>query len=202
MVPADYRLDTVTARLIERLEGARPTYGGDPDRALAAFEETARGHVEAAIAEYADLAREQAPEPHAAFLRKEVLATALPRYVRLAVAFTRAEERGFGFGPLAEPLGRLGLGVLALLLLWLVLIRLVASPVAWPLVLVDLSMPLWPTAAAWLSRRRYHGQLEALVADMARIQDSERAYLSSAELGAARQLEAPARRPTPQGERS
>ncbi len=178
-MPSDYRLDHVTARLIERLEGARPTFGTDAEAALASFRQTAAGHVEAAVREYRALGGADDAEEHARFLRREVLETAIPRYTRLAMEMARAEERNFGFGPLAEPVGRLGLVVVALLVLWFALVRLMSLPVVWPLVLLDLSLPLWPTIAAGLYRR----QLEDLVGDMTRIQENERYYLTQAELG-------------------
>lgn len=196
MVPSDYRLDSVTARLIERLEGARPTHGVDPEAALAAFREAAEKHVEAAIAEYRESALVEDPGPHAEFLRREVLGTALPRYHRLAVEMTRRERGGFGFGPLSEPLGRLGLVVVSVLVLWLGLLRFAGIWEVWPVMALALSLPLWPSITAGLYQRRYRLQLEAIVADMARIQDSERSFMSRPELDAARQAaRPPLRRP-------
>lgn len=194
MVPSDYRLEHVTARLIERLEGARPTHGLDAEGALTAFTETAELHVEAALAEYREAALDEDPEPHAAFLRREVLKTALPRYHRLAVEMTRAERGGFGFGRLADPIGRLGLAAVAAAVLWLGLLRFAGIREVWPLIALDLSLPVWPSIAAFLYQRRYRRQLEAVVADMARIQDSERAYLTRSELDAARRAVQPATR--------
>ncbi|HHO51114.1 MAG TPA: hypothetical protein ENK18_09655 [Deltaproteobacteria bacterium] len=189
MVPSDYRLDHVTARLIERLEGARRTFGDDERAARAAFEETASAHIEAVIAEYRALAFEE-PSAHAAFLEREVLQTALPRYVRLAVQMNRAEAEGFGFGWLAEPLGRFALvGVAAVGLL--LMVRLAAAPLMWPLLLFDLSLPLWPSIGAWLGGRRYTNQVVQIVDDMARIQDSEGLYLSDAQREAMAELGAP-----------
>lgn len=177
MVPSDYRLDHVVARLIERLEGMRASFPDDSERAMVAFRRTAEEQVDAAIAEFMDIAEDA--EPHATFLRREVLETFLPRYHRLATEMTRREEGAFGFGPLADPVGRLALVGAALLILWLVLLRLLALPVVWPIVLLDLSMVFWPDLAAWLHRRRYLAQLERVVSDMVRIQEQTRAYLPS-----------------------
>jgi hypothetical protein len=188
MVPTDYRLDSVVERLIQRLEGARPTHT-DPDRAAAAFEEVARHHVEAALAEYRSVAPED-PVPHAAFLRREVLATALPRYTRLATAMTTTEQRGYGFGPLAGPVGLPILVVAAVVAFAVVLRPLLGWWEVWPLVLVDVTVPFWPLVAAWLYVRRYRAELQRLVDDMGRIQDAERTFLSDEELAAARELEA------------
>lgn len=186
MVPSDYRLDHVTARLIERLEGARRTFGPDESAAHAAFEATARAHIRSVIAEYRGLAFED-PSTHAAFLEREVLQTALPRYTRLAVEMNRSEEAGFGFGWFAEPVGRFALvGVAAVGLA--LMVRLAAAPLAWPLLLLDLSLPLWPSIGAWLVGRRYSNQVVQIVDDMTRIQDSEGLYLSDAQLEATAEL--------------
>jgi hypothetical protein len=109
---------------------------------------------------------------------------------------TRAERRGFGFGVLAEPLGRLGLALVAVLVLWLVLLRLAWVWEVWPLIALALSAPLWPSVSAFLYQRRYRQQLEAVVADMARIQESERSFLSRSELDAAKQATGQATRPS------
>ena len=177
MVPTDYRLDQVTARLIERLEGARPTYATSPDGAATDFRRIAREHVERAIGEFEEVALTEHPEAQAEFLRREVMETFLPRYHRLAVEMNGATEGGFGFGRLARPLGRLGLFVIALIILWFVLLKLIYLPVVWPLILLDLSLPFWPDIAAMVHRRRYHNDLYSLVADMTRIQDQTDAYL-------------------------
>jgi hypothetical protein len=187
MVPSDYRLDSVAARLIERLEGARPTHT-DPSTAEAAFREVAEHHVAAAIAEYRALGAED-PEAHAAFLRREVLQTMLPRYARLAARMTAAEQRGYGFGPLAGPIGIPALAVVAFALFFFVLRRLLGWWEAWPLLLLDATLPFWPLGAAWLHVRRHRADLEALVADMERIQDAERTFLTADELRAAKELE-------------
>ncbi|MCA9489382.1 MAG: hypothetical protein KC621_05650 [Myxococcales bacterium] len=187
MIPSEYRLDAVVARLIERLEGTRPTYGPDADKALAAFREIATRHVEAAITEFRDNAVEGDPEAHATFLRHEVTETLIPRYTRMAVEMTRSESSGFGFGLVSGPLGVPLLTVAAALGL-MMLVRLAGWWEAWPLIALDLSLPLWPSAVAMLYRRRYRQQLEALVADAARIQDNERGFMSEQDVRAAREL--------------
>lgn len=188
MVPTDYRLDNVVARLIERLEGARPTHT-DPAAALRVFEEVAQHHVDAAIAEYRAMAPEN-PDAHCAFLRKEVLQTALPRYHRLATGMTAAERRGYGFGPLAGPIGMPALFVLCLGVFWFVLRRLLGLWEVWPVALLTFTVPFWPLLAAWLHLRRYRAQLDELIGDMDRIQDAERTFMTPAELAAASGLDA------------
>jgi hypothetical protein len=133
------------------------------------------------------------PSAHAAFLRKEVLETALPRYAELAIRMTNRERGGYGFGWLAGPIGMPVLGVVAILGFWLVLRRMLGFWEVWPLVAVDVSLPFWPLAAAWLYVRRYRTELYALLGDMARIQDAERAFLTADQLSAAREMEQPAR---------
>ena len=194
MVPHDYRLDAVAARLIERLEGARPTHT-DPAAAEAAFRAVAENHVAAAIAEYRAVAPED-PEAHAAFLRREIGQTMLPRYVRLATRMTRAEQGGYGFGPLAGPIGTPALAVAAFAVFFFVLRRLLGWWETWPLLALDATLPFWPLASAWLHVRRHRADLEGLVDDMARIQDAERTFLTADELRAARELE-PAQKVAP-----
>ncbi len=189
MLPAEYRLDHVTARLIERLEGARRTFDADASAAQGAFEEIADEHVRAALAEYRVLALED-PAAHATFLHREVLRTALPRYTRLAVQMNQAEASAFGFGRLASPSGRLGLALVAAAGLWW-LGRLAAIPWTWPLLVLDLCLPWLPSIGAWLARRRYRGEVVRIVEDMARIQDNARPYLTSAQLDAAATLGPP-----------
>ncbi|MCB9675379.1 MAG: hypothetical protein H6737_09700 [Alphaproteobacteria bacterium] len=176
MVPSDYRLDEVVARLIERLEGARPSYV-DAASAEVAFRRIATEHVESAIAEYRvmmpgepDLGRQEA------LLREEVLSTFLPRYLRGAIAMNTREAEHFGAGRLAEPAGRVGL-VVAVLLLLLPMLRFVGYPVTWPIVLIVLSVPLWPDLIAWWARRRYYAELQRMIDDMQRIQHQATAYL-------------------------
>lgn len=191
MLPTDYRLDHVVARLVERLEGQRRTFlDRPPDASLAAFDRTARAHVAAAIAEMRTTGWTDEPEAHAVFLEREIVDTFLPRYHAAATAMNAVERRGFGLGALAEPLGRLGLVAGSLVFAWFVLLKLVALPIVWPLFLLTAAAPFAPDLAAALHRRRYRAELEGIVADMTRIQDNERAYLTS---GAA--AEAAARTP-------
>ena len=154
MVPSDYRLDHVAARLIERLEGKRPTFADRPDDALRVFSETAENQIEAALGEMQGVGWTEDLEGHRAFLEREVLQTFLPRYHALSSQMSLDEARGFGFGWLAEPIGRLGLVVAALLIGWLVLLKLIFLPIVWPLVLLDVSLPFWPDIASAMYRRR------------------------------------------------
>ena len=178
MVPTDYRLDHVVARLIERLEGQRPTFAGKPDEALAAFRRSTEAHLDAAIGEMNATGWTDSPERHAAFLRREVLETFLPRYTDRAVKMTEVVSGGYGMGRLADPLGRLGLFAGTALFGWLILLKLIALPIVWPLLLLTLAFPFSPDIASLLHRRRYRADLTAMVEDMTRIQEQERAYLA------------------------
>jgi len=195
MVPADYRLDTVTARLIERLEAVRPTFGTDADAAYAAFREHAESHVNAAIAEFSEMVPDEDPDEHGQFLRREILEIALPRFHRLAMEHSAAQAKNFGFGLLGEPAGRIGLFAFALFALVVIMPRVIEFPIAWPLLLLDLVLPFSPTIAAALARRRYAARLQELVTDMGRIQESERTYASASVLRTSREISSDRPRP-------
>ena len=185
MVPKDYRLDYVVARLIERLEGQRKTFAGKPAEAHDAFERSAVAQIDAAIGEMRGTGWADGEDKHEAFLKREVLETFLPRYHAAATSMSAVETSGYGLGPLADPLGRLGLIAGALLFGWLVLLKMIALPIVWPLILLTLAVPFAPDIASMLYRRRYRQQLDAIVDDMTRIQDQENAYLPEDALKAA-----------------
>lgn len=175
MVPTDYRLDFVTARLIERLDGTRRSYVGESDQAAEAFYRIATEHIDAAMGEFRGLADLTEVEAHADFLRHEVLDTALPRYQRVALAMTADEARHWGLGSLGSPVGRVVLVGLALVGLF-ILSRFIAYAAVWPLVLADLAFPLVPDLLGVLRKRQYKRELESLVADMGTIQDEATHY--------------------------
>lgn len=181
MVPTDYRLDKVCTKLVERLEGIRRSFAGDPDRAAAEFRRLARQHVEAAIREYRGVAMPDHPRVQASLLRREVLQTFLPRYTRLATEMNQAEEENFGFGAWAEPQGKVILAVLAVLAL-LTCGRLIRVPELWPLDLSVLVLPFLSDFAAWMYQGRYRRRIEALLDDLARVQDLSHPYLGKDEL--------------------
>lgn len=170
MVPSDYRLPSIANGLIARLEGTRRTYTGDPDAAEREFQRIATTHVQAAMAELADLGVVDEVESHAQFLEQEVNQTFLPRYTRLAIRMNAQEDGGFGMGPLASPIGRAGLFLVAVFGL-VMFLRLIYLPWAWPLFLLDLSLPLWPDIVRALYRRRYTTQLQVLLDDLGSVQE-------------------------------
>ncbi len=177
MTPSDHRLDHVSARLIERLEGSRRSWHA-PDVVAAESARVAEEHLTGAVAELRQLTPGPEGERQAAFLRTEIERTVLPRYVELAGRYNDLERRSYGFGKLGEPLGRAAVAILALLFTWLVLLRFLWEPVVWPLIPLLFSVPLWPDLAAWTYRRRLVRDLQALVDDAGKIQEQATAYVS------------------------
>lgn len=203
MVPTEYRLEQVTARLVERLEGTRRSYAGSPSRARQAFHEVAEEVVEDAIGEFTTDGFVDRPERQAALLRREVLRTFLPRYTRLATAMTAREEGGFGLGFLYGPAGRLLL-VGGVVVAGLLLLRM---PGAWGVKLapmVPLILGIFvPDVLGMLSRRRYRADLLEVLRDMQTIQDRSGDYLAddAEDSGAVTaEARATARRPEGQGQ--
>lgn len=174
MVPSDYRLPSVATGLITRLEGTRRSYAHDPGAATEEYTRVADQHVDAALAELDELGMSDDPG-HGDFLRDEIHKTFLPRYSRLAAAMNDREAANFGLGPLGDPLGRAGLALVALLGM-VMFIRLIYLPWAWPLFLLDLSLPLWPDIARVLVRRRYQSDLQQLIDDLQAVQVQATAF--------------------------
>jgi hypothetical protein len=199
MIPSDYRLDHVVARLIERLEGQRPTYVDRQDQAGEAFVRATESQLSAVIGEFDEIGLADDPEAQKKFLREQVMETFLPRYATLARRANADKASGYGLGRLADPIGRLGLVVGTLLFSWLVLLKLIFLPIVWPLLLVTVSVPFWPDIVAMVYRRRHVAQLEEIVADMTRIQEQQDAYLTPGVLQGA--VDAPHSRPERQTER-
>ena len=161
-------LDDMAARLVHRLEGARRSYLGNPERARAEFRRI--------CSEYLDARRDEG-SVHAAgdaFARREILETFLPRYANLATRQNDLEDSGFGFGIAAEPLGRVLAFAGALLALFLML-RLAANPMSWPFLLVVGSFPFWPDMAAFMYRNQFQRRLEMVIEDMRRIDEHAQA---------------------------
>ena len=160
MVASDYRLEQVTARLIERLEGTRRSFVGDPEAGKAAFERIAGEHVEAAIGEYREVALADDPEPQAELLRREVFQTFLPRYTRIALDMNRSEARRYGFGWLGSPLGRIAFGVLALILMFAAFRMPGLRGMGWTLLPLLLPLPIAPDIVGMFVRGRHRRQLQ------------------------------------------
>lgn len=174
MIPNDYRLEQVAAGLVERLDGARASFD-DAEQARAAFARMTDEHLDAVEAEWRALGWNDHPERHAAFLRREIEGTFLPRFTREAVRITASEGGGHGLGGLATPIGRLLLVGVTLGAIFL-FGRFVYLPWIWPLLLAFLALPFLPDVLAWLAQRSYRQALERAVGDMARMQDQALAY--------------------------
>ncbi|MCK6502465.1 hypothetical protein L6R53_03555 [Myxococcota bacterium] len=168
MPPPSYRLDTVCANLIERLEGARPTWIGDAAAAEAGFRRIAEEQVEALQAEHEELL---AGSPWGTTLRREVLETFLPRYTRLAVDHNQDEGAGYHAWRRGDPVAR-ALATLAAFFLAAGLYRYTHHPLALAVFALALLVPFVPEIRRSWYRRRYRGLLQEVVDDMARIQDS------------------------------
>lgn len=173
MVPTDYRLEHVTARLIERLEGARRSFVGEPDRADAEFQRITRELLDAACAEYASVAIEP-PGPQEEFLRREISATFLPRYARAAVAMTDRESRGYGLGPLANPAGRVAITLLAVIAA--ILEFRYGGRLGYAGLVGVATLPFLPDVLTWAWSRSYQRELQAIIDDMSKIQTQDQAY--------------------------
>ena len=201
MVPSDYRLDSVAIKLVERLEGSRRTFVGRSDEAREEFRRIALEHAEAAITEYESVALADDAGAHADFLRRELVETLVPRFHRVAIEMNAMEERGFGMGPLARPMGRLGLGAGTLLLLAMVLKFSLWNPVMWPLMMLILAIPFVPDIVSALYRRRYKQSCVSIIEDLGRIQEQASAYLTADQLNLDAPKEKQRKRPRPpQGE--
>lgn len=189
MVPTTFHLQHVVASLIERLDGMRRSF---PDResALRGMQRAAEEHLAAVEHEIATAPFLAAGgEAHAVFLRREVLETFLPRFVDAAASITAAERAGYGVGRLADPIGRIGLALVSLMVLWGAEIRLSAIPVMWPIILVTFALPFLPDILGRMERGRYEGALQAMLVDMERIQAN--AHLPAAQRAPLPEIEAP-----------
>ncbi|MCB9662893.1 MAG: hypothetical protein H6732_02180 [Alphaproteobacteria bacterium] len=200
MIPTEYRLEQVSARLAERLDGARRSHPTASELEVVAAE-VAKEHVEAAVDEWMALDLIPDRERHARFLEREVQRTFLPRFVREASAMTGQELSGFGLGWWGTPLGRMALAAAVVGAMWLTL-RFSPGSVRFPLLLVELAVPALPLVPAWLARRRYRDALEELVDDMGRIQTQADAYVPAQRAPSADEAATPAEaartRPPPQ----
>jgi len=182
-----YRLDSVAAALIERLEGARPSWQGDPDAARAGFSRIVDETLDAAIAEYDDVL---GGGPQAEILRRELTTTFLPRYTRLALEQSVLEIAGYRAWRRGDPVARV-LGGVGGLLFALLAVEVLHNPVAVLAFLVPLIVPFIPELRRAWFRRAYRAQLQAAVDDLSRIQDELERY-------AAPQIAAPLAQETPQ----
>lgn len=174
MVPREYRLDVVASRLASRLDGSRRSLP-DPARRHDAFTQ----RTEAFVAQVAnnwrvvskELDLDADPATHARFLREELLQTFLPRFEEAVERVGREEISGYGLGDLSRPVGRLGLAVAGVVGAWMSL-RLGGPTYGVPFAMMLLAMPGLPELLRMLALRRYRRDVEEILADLGRIQDS------------------------------
>lgn len=176
MVPSDYRLDEVCARLIPRLEASRRSFK-DREELRGTFQRLAEEHVESALAEYEQVAgTDRHYARQAELLRRETTETFLPRYERLAVERNLAERDPTRLEAWAAPARRLMLVGVALSA-WFIGYRFVGRPLSWIPLLILSSAPLWPDWADRIARRQHQRALQEVVDDMQRIQEQATSYL-------------------------
>lgn len=178
MVPNEYRLEHVSLRLIDRLEGARRSFGAD--RAPAEFRRIADEMLSAATTEYRSVALED-PVSQVEFLRRELIETFLPRYTTAAVDMTAREARGYGMGILADPVGRVFLALIAAAVAFAEF-RVGGARLGITGVALFGVLPFVPDLVAYVTRRRHEANLQAIVNDMTRIQNQRDAYAAPTDL--------------------
>lgn len=168
MPPSSYRLDTVSANLIERLEGSRPTWMGDAAAADAGFRRIADEYVTTVVAEHDQLMGEPG---WGALLRREVMETFLPRYTRLAIDHNQDEGAGYHAWRRGDPVARV-LATFAALGGASLVYRFTHHPLSLGLFIIALAVPFVPEIRRQWFRKRYRDLLQEVVDDMSRIQES------------------------------
>lgn len=167
MPPSSYRLDTIGAQLIERLEGTRRAW---MDRPSSAEEAVPRLAAEAAHAWARECRETIGDEAQAARIERELEEVFVPRYIRLAVHQNRLEARGYGIAA-SNVFSRVAFTAAAFLLAEL-LLRVIREPFGFPLLALPILAFLFPEVrTAWL-RRQHNNRLQELVDDLARVQDA------------------------------
>lgn len=168
MAPASFRLDTLAANLIERLEPVRRAHLDAP--------ETARAMIEKTTKEIADnVAREcravVGDEVQARRIETESRATFLPRYARLAIEQNKVERRE------AITPGNVVMQRFLPLLMGFVGANLMMRLAPGPWELVFYLMPLlalfWPEWIGAWARRRYRTELQDLADDLGQLQEAD-----------------------------
>jgi hypothetical protein len=172
MTASSYRLDTVAAHLVERLEGARPSYQDRPDDAVAAFARIADLELDRIVAEHDEIIGEQGVGD---LLRREIHETFLPRYLRLAHDQNLLEVAGYRAWRGGDPIARAVTTVMSLLVA-LTVVRVVHHPVMMLAFVAVALVPFLPELRRWYYRRQYARFLQEAVDDMGRIQDRMDVY--------------------------
>ncbi len=176
MAPPSFRLDTLAATFIERLEPVRRAHLDNPEAARQAIERTLREAAENVAQECRAVVGDEA---QARRIEKESVDTFLPRYLRLAVAQNMVERR--------EAITPLNILVQRFLPLFLGLVsaRVLSAilPGPWDIVfymfpLLALFTPEW---LGFFSRRRYTNELQELADDLGQVQDADEKLAPSAD---------------------
>ena len=166
MVAKSYRLDTVAAHLVERLEGARRSYLGRPE----ALQEAAGGIVTEALGEVLSEMAEVMDDPvQAKRLQQEMHETFLPRWLQLATLQNELEASRFDTWRKGDVVFRL-VAFLVPLFVAMIATRVLHSPVVALAFIVPMLVPFLPELRAWQATTRYQRALQAIVDDLERIQ--------------------------------
>ena len=106
---------------------------------------------------------------HVGELRRELAETFLPRYLRLAAQQTALEERARGLwaGGLLARAGAFAAAMLAAL----VVSRLIRNPFVIAFYISAFLVPFLPELRRWWEGRAYLAELQAMIDDLARVQD-------------------------------
>lgn len=200
MIPREFRLDAVAARLAAKLDGVRRSHD-DASQRHADFIARTDAHLDAVAVRYRELASDlhvdADPERHIAFLRHELPGTFLPRFERAVEAIAAEERDGYGIGSLARPVGRLVLGAAGLVAAWFT-IRFLHTPVTIPVAMALLALPGLPEVLRWFALRRYRADVEDLLGDLRRLQiehDVDAPLLSTLDEPPSRAQGVPSRQP-------
>lgn len=177
MAPPGFRLDTLTAQLVSRLEPVRQAHLDDPAAARAAFSRIVSDASRDLASECRSVLGDEA---QARRIEREAVETFLPRYARLAMEQSQDElqttwllRTGIPSRVVATALT--GVLVTALVeglrLPWLAVLYL----------LVGLA-PVFPEVRLWTARRAYQQRLQELAEDMLQLQRADEALSRSPEL--------------------
>lgn len=152
----------IAVRLVARLEGVRRVYTANSERAANEFRRISGEHIRA------ELAAAKVESDLGDRLSIEIQESLVPRYGRLAIEMNERERTGFGFGVAASTLGRIVGTAVALLVAWVLLLRMLFVPASWPFLILTISFPFWPDIAASVYRGHYRRSLDEAVNQLVR----------------------------------
>lgn len=174
MYPERYRLPQVTAHVLALLERRRPAFEAFDE----ATERTLREEAERALAEAGVQFREVADDPaYWQRLTDAVLGVAWPRWVRIARDQHALERRKYGIWRGGDWIARGAYAGGSLLVAFVIAVTALPDWLE-PLPLAGLLFgPFVPDVRVWWAERRWRGQLQGLVAEMADEQAQRETYL-------------------------